>query len=213
MLKTFVCLSSSGGVLLHLCLHKRQLYLIALCDVQSCNRKTDTCMVCMAFTNSKHDPAAHDRPTWHTGTRQQLDTQHPEQADIPETNLEGEKTWVGCRKAPPSPLTIRCSGSWGCHPDTVLCPLVDAPSPDRRLLCSSARSSVEVTDVVELAYVEGSAIKGGCCPVETLRCTAGPSLLLLLVPFIMPSPTGFETVRLAAGTACMLCVVCPRLMP
>lgn len=32
-----------------------------------------------------------------------------------EANLAGAKTCVGCRKAPPRPLTTRCSGSYGCR--------------------------------------------------------------------------------------------------
>ena len=68
-----------------------------------------------------------------------------------DTNRAGEKTWVGCRKAPPRPFTIRCSGSCGCHPEIADWPLVDALSPDRRRLCSSATSSADVTDVLELA--------------------------------------------------------------
>ena len=131
--------------------------------------------------------------------------------NIPDTNLEGEKTCVGCKKAPPNPFTIRCSGSWGCHPDTVACPLLEAPPPDRRLLCSSATSSAEVAEVLELAYVAGSATEGFCCPVETLRCTGAPALLL--VPCIMPCPSCFELVCAAAGTSCMLCTLCPNLEP
>ena len=73
------------------------------------------------------------------------------QQSTPDTNLEGEKTCVGCRKAPPSPFTMRCSGSWGCQPELVDCPLMETPSPDPRQPCTSARSSAEVAEVVELA--------------------------------------------------------------
>ena len=69
----------------------------------------------------------------------------------PDTNLEGEKTCVGCRKAPPSPFTIKCSGSWGCQPELVDGPLVNAPSPEWLRNDSSARSSAEVAEVIELA--------------------------------------------------------------